>query len=260
MRKNKFLLAAFIVIISILTLVSCSPPTSTSQAQSPSPTPGNTTSPPTTAQGGTLVNLPSFRNLISVVEHSVVAINTETVVNTGFIQQTVQGAGSGWVYDESGIIVTNNHVIEGAKSITVVMSDGTTYTPVSVKSDAATDLAILIINAGKLPALKIADTAQLNVGDWVVAVGNALGQGISASDGIVSRLGVNVQLSATETYTDLIETNAAINPGNSGGPLVNLAGEVVGITSLKIAAAGVEGMGYAINIKDALPVIQRLLQ
>jgi serine protease Do len=255
MRKNKFLLAAFIAIISILTLAGCS-----SQAQTPSTTTGNTTNPPTTAQGGALVSLPSFGNLISLVENSVVAINTETVVNTGFVQQTVQGAGSGWVFDESGIIVTNNHVIEGAKSITVVMSDGTTYTPISVKSDPTTDLAVLKINAGTLSALKTADTAQLNVGDWVVAVGNALGQGISASDGIVSRLGVNVQYSMTENYTDLIETNTAINPGNSGGPLVNLAGEVVGITSLKIATAGVEGMGYAINIKDALPVIQRLLQ
>jgi serine protease Do len=260
MRKNKFLLAAFIVIVSILTLAGCSPSTSTSQTHSPSPTPGNTTSPPTTAQGGALVTLPSFHNLIDVVEQSVVAINTETVVNTGFIQGTVEGAGSGWIFDESGIIVTNNHVIEGAQSITVVMSDGTTYTPVSVKSDPATDLAVLKINAGKLTALKVADPSQLNVGDWVVAVGNALGQGISAKDGIVSRLGVDVQLSATETYMDLIETNAAINPGNSGGPLVNLAGEVVGITSLKLAAAGIEGMGYAINLKEALPVIQRLSQ
>jgi serine protease Do len=256
MRKNKFLPAAIIAITCILTLAGCS-----SQTPSPSTTVGNTTSPPTIAQSGALVTLPSFHNLIDVVEESVVAINTETVVNTGFIQGTVEGAGSGWVYDESGIIVTNNHVVEGAQTITVVMSDGTTYTPVSVKTDPTTDLAVLKINAGKkLTALKVADLSQLNVGDWVVAVGNALGQGISAKDGIISRLGVNVQLSATETYMDLIETNAAINPGNSGGPLVNLAGEVVGITSLKLAAAGIEGMGYAINIKDALPVIQRLSQ
>jgi serine protease Do len=254
-RKNKFILAAFVVITCILTLSSCS-----SQTQSPSSTVGNTTSPPTTSSRGELVTLPSFHDVINVVEASVVAINTETVVNNGFIQQTVQGAGSGWVFDESGIIVTNNHVIEGAKSITVVMNDGTTYTPVSVKSDAAHDLAVLKINVNNLPALKTADTALLNVGDWVLAVGNALGQGISANDGIVSRLGVNIQLSSTENYMDLIETNAAINPGNSGGPLVNLAGEVVGITSLKMAAAGIEGMGYAINIKDALPIIQQLSQ
>ena len=111
-----------------------------------------------------------------------------------------------------------------------------------------------------MPALKVGDTSQLRVGDWVVAVGNALGLGISVKDGIVSRLGVNVQMSSSEIYSNLIETNAAINPGNSGGPLVNLSGEVVGITSLKLSTAGVEGMGYAINIADALPVIQKLSQ
>jgi serine protease Do len=259
MRKTKYFLVAVIVITCLFTISSCV--SIGPQTKSPSTTPaGTTTFTPTLSQGGpTLVTLPSFHSLIDIVEHSVVAINTQTVINTRFIQSTVQGAGSGWVIDESGIIVTNNHVIEGAQSITVVLNDGTTYTPVSVKTDASTDLAVLKINAGKsLPALKIADTSNLNVGDWVVAVGNALGQGISAKDGIISRLGVNIQLSSTETYSDLIETNAAINPGNSGGPLVNLAGEVVGITSLKLAAAGIEGMGYAINIKDALPVIQNL--
>jgi S1-C subfamily serine protease len=170
----------------------------------------------------------------------------------------VQGAGSGWIIDGSGIIVTNNHVVEGATSITVQLNDGRTYTPVSVNTDPTTDLAILKINAGKLPALKVGDSSKLRVGDWVVAVGNALGMGIGIKDGIVSRLGVNVQVSQTETYNNLIETNAAINPGNSGGPLLNLAGEVVGITSLKISTAGVEGMGYAMNINDAMPVIQRL--
>jgi len=260
MRKTKYFLVAVIVITCLFTISSCV--SINPQTKSPSTTPaGTTTFTPNVSLGGpTLVTLPSFHDLIDIVEHSVVAIDTQTVVNTGFIQRTVEGAGSGWVIDESGIIVTNNHVIEGAQSITVVLNDGKSYTPTSVKTDASTDLAVLKISAGKLPALKIADTSNLNVGDWVVAVGNALGQGISAKDGIISRLGVDIQLSSTETYMDLIETNAAINPGNSGGPLVNLAGEVVGITSLKLAAAGIEGMGYAINIKDALPVIQRLAQ
>jgi len=148
-------------------------------------------------------------------------------------------------------------VVDGATKITVQLSDGRTYTPVSVKTDPTTDLAVLKIDAGKLQALKIAGSKP-RVGDWVLAVGNALGMGIGVKDGIISRIGVNVQVSQTETYDDLIETNAAINPGNSGGPLLNLAGEVVGITSLKISTSGVEGMGYAININDAMPVIQRL--
>ncbi len=90
----------------------------------------------------------------------------------------------------------------------------------------------------------------------MLAVGNPLGQGIIATEGIVSRLGVSVPISATQTYNNLIETSAAINPGNSGGPLINMAGEVVGITTL--GATGVQGMGYAISMTDAQPVIQKL--
>ncbi len=110
-----------------------------------------------------------------------------------------------------------------------------------------------------LPALKIGDSATLRVGDWVIAIGNALGQGIRATEGIVSRQGVSLQISQDETLYDLIETSAAINPGNSGGPLVNLKGEVVGITSAKVAQIGVEGMGYAISTDTATPIIQELV-
>jgi serine protease Do len=140
----------------------------------------------------------------------------------------------------------------------VQLNNGKTYTPTAVRADPASDIAILKINAGTLPVLKVGDASNLRVGDWVVAVGNALGMGIGANNGIISRLGVNIQESQTQTYSDLIETNAAINPGNSGGPLVDLNGEIIGMTSLKISQSGVEGMGYAINVKDALPVIQRL--
>jgi serine protease Do len=104
--------------------------------------------------------------------------------------------------------------------------------------------------------MKIGDASRSRRGDWVLAIGNPLGEGITASEGIISRLGVSVPLSSTQTYNDLIETTAAINPGNSGGPLVNMAGEVIGITTL--GATGVQGVGYAISMVDALPVIQRL--
>lgn len=257
MKKKILLLVASGILVVVIPLAGCAQPTTNAQIAGQVSGPDITMSLPP-AQNEALVNLPSFSDLIDLVESSVVAINTEVVVNNRFAQGTVQGAGSGWIIDESGIIVTNNHVIEGAQTISVVMSDGTTYTPESVQTDPANDIAVVKINAGNLPALHIADTSQLKVGDWVVAAGNALGQGISAKNGIVSRLGVNVAVSATETYNNLIETNAAINPGNSGGPLVNLSGEVVGITSIKLSAAGIEGMGYAINMSDALPVIQQL--
>ncbi len=89
-----------------------------------------------------------------------------------------------------------------------------------------------------------------------MAIGNALGEGISATEGIVSRTGASITVDNGQTMTDLIQTSAAINPGNSGGPLVNMSGEVVGITSAKLAALGVEGMGYAISTKTALPIIE----
>ena len=100
------------------------------------------------------------------------------------------------------------------------------------------------------------DASKLRSGDWVLAVGNPLGEGIIATQGIVSRLGVSVPYSSTQTYNDLIETTAPINPGNSGGPLINMSGEVVGITTLGVT--GVQGMGYAISMVDAIPVIQKL--
>jgi serine protease Do len=206
--------------------------------------------------------LPSIADVVALVKPSVVAITTEVIMRDFFNRQfTQEGAGSGWILDESGIIVTNNHVIEGASSITVTTEDGTNYEADidSVATDALNDLAILKIDAEGLPALKRGNASELRVGDWVIAIGNALGQGIRATEGIVSRKNVSLQFDQGDTLYDLLETSAAINPGNSGGPLVNLAGEVIGITSAKIAQVGVEGMGYAISIDTAFPIIEELV-
>ncbi len=199
---------------------------------------------------------------MALVKPSVVAINTE-VISYDFFNRpfTQEGAGSGWVLDKDGIIVTNNHVVAGARTITVTMDDGRTFTAdtSSVSTDPLNDLAILKIDAHNLPALRRGNTSTLRVGDWVIAIGNALGQGIRATEGIVSRKDVSLPVSQGQTLYDLLETSAAINPGNSGGPLVNLAGEVTGITSAKVAQIGVEGMGYAISIDTAIPIIQELV-
>ena len=206
--------------------------------------------------------LPSIADVVAQVKPSVVAITTEVTVRDFFNRQfTQEGAGSGWIIDESGIIVTNNHVVEGASSITVTTDDGTNYTADidSVATDPLNDLAILKIDAEGLPALNRGCATDLRVGDWVIAIGNALGQGIRATEGIVSRKNVSLPVDQGQTLYDLLETSAAINPGNSGGPLVNLAGEVVGITSAKIAQIGVEGMGYAISIDTACPIIEELV-
>ncbi len=206
--------------------------------------------------------MPNIADVVAKVKPSVVAITTE-VVTVDFFNRpfTQEGAGSGWVLDKNGIIVTNNHVVEGASSITVTMDDGTSFTvdQTAVFTDSLNDLAIIKINAQNLPAVTIGNSAALRVGDWVIAIGNALGQGIRATEGIISRKGVALPVAPGQTLYDLIETTAAINPGNSGGPLVNLAGEVIGITSAKVATVGVEGMGYAISTDTAIPIIEELI-
>jgi len=202
------------------------------------------------------VNIPSFADLISAVEPSVVQIDTSGTANIGRRTVQQQGAGSGWIMDSSGRIVTNNHVVAGATTITVTTPDGKTFPAKVLNTDPVTDLAVIQINATGLKSMKIGDASKLRAGDWVLAIGNPLGEGIIATQGIVSRLGVTVPLSSTQTYNDLIETTAPINPGNSGGPLIDMTGEVVGITTL--GANGYQAMGYAISMADALPVIQKL--
>jgi len=206
--------------------------------------------------------LPSIADVVAKVKPSVVAINIEFTGYDIFRRPfTQEGAGSGWIIDDNGIIVTNNHVVQGAESITITMDDGRTF-PVdmdTVATDLLTDLAILKIGAENLPAASVGDSEKLRVGDWLVAIGNSLGERISATSGIVSALGVSLPISQDQTLYDLVQTDAAINPGNSGGPLVNMAGEVVGITSVKVAEVGVEGMGYAISTKEAIPIIEELI-
>ncbi len=204
----------------------------------------------------------SVSDVVAKVKPSVVAINTEATIS-GFFNRpyTQEGSGSGWIIDENGVIVTNAHVVSGAESIAVTLDDGRTF-PVdtnTVAADPQTDLAVLKIDAENLPSADIGDSSALRVGDWVVAIGNSLGLGISATNGIVSGLEISLRLSSGQTLYDLIQTDAAINPGNSGGPLVNMNGEVIGITSAKIAAVGVEGLGYAISIDEAIPIIEALI-
>jgi serine protease Do len=207
--------------------------------------------------------LPSIADVVEKVYPSVVAINTEVVTMDIFrTPLTQKGAGSGWIIDKDGIIVTNNHVVEGAKKVTVELSDGRTFDadPKNIHTDQLTDLAVIKIDATNLPAASIGDSTKLRVGDWVVAIGNPLGEGIRAKEGTVSGLKVSLDMEQGQTLDDLIETSAAINPGNSGGPLVNMKAEVIGITSAKVAAVGVEGLGYAISTKTAIPTIEQLIK
>jgi serine protease Do len=205
-----------------------------------------------------VLTMPELAPLIEAVRPSVVAITT-TYTEYIFRRTIAQeGAGSGWIMDSDGLIVTNNHVVEGADSITVMLADGTSHRATLMSADSNNDLAIIKIEAHNLAALEIGNSSALRVGDWVVALGNSLGMGTSATLGIVSALGISLSISYDETLDGMIQTDAAINPGNSGGPLVNLLGQVIGINSVKVAQVGVEGMGYAISINKAKPVIDQM--
>lgn len=264
---------SLILVLLLILFAGCSCVITTTPSPSPSPAPAITPVPtpapspinpewiPPSADNQTEA-LPSIADVVAEVKPAVVAITTEVIARDFFNRPfTQEGAGSGWILDENGIIVTNNHVVENANTITITLDDGSTYTvgSDSIFTDRLNDLAILKVDARNLPALEIGDSAQLRVGDWVVAIGNALGQGIRATEGIVSRKKVSLPVSQGQTLYDLIETSAAINPGNSGGPLVNMTGEVIGITSAKIATIGVEGMGYAISAEATMPIIQQLV-
>lgn len=206
-------------------------------------------------------DLPSIADVVAAVRPSVVAINTITEVEYFGRIYSSEGAGSGWIISSDGWIVTNNHVVEGASGITVTLENGEVLDVASedVYTDSYSDLAMLKVDATGLPAATVGDSDDLRVGDWVVAIGNSLGMGIRATQGIVSQKDVVLDISDDEQLSGLIGTDAAINAGNSGGPLVNMAGEIIGINSVKIAESGVEGTGYAISSAEAMPILQELI-
>ncbi|MFC2069578.1 S1C family serine protease [Chloroflexota bacterium] len=204
--------------------------------------------------------LPSIADVVALVKPSVVSINTEIITRDMFNRQyTAEGAGSGWIISEDGYIVTNNHVVEDAESITVILDDGRSFEAEIIGTDALTDLAVVKIDSANLPVVKVGDSAELRIGDWVVAIGNSLGQGVRATQGIVSRQGASVDVDINQRLYGLIETDAAINPGNSGGPLVNMTGEVIGITNAKLASVEIESVGYAISTETAVQFIEQLI-
>ncbi len=182
------------------------------------------------------------------------------------VQSIESGSGSGVIYEVDkhyAYIVTNNHVIEGAEKIEVSLESGDTTTAQLVGQDALTDLAVLKIDAKYAKTvLEFGDSDAVRAGDQVVAIGNPLGLDFSGTvtKGIISAVNrsIPVQTSAGEWALNVIQTDAAINPGNSGGALLNAAGEVIGINSLKIAQNGVEGLGFAIPSNEVVPLIEEM--
>jgi serine protease Do len=170
------------------------------------------------------------------------------------------GMGSGVIIDPKGVVVTNNHVVSGADRVTVSLSDGREFVATEIKTDPASDLAVLWLKDAKnLPAARLGDSAQLEIGDWVLAIGNPFGQNNTVSAGIIS--GKGRQLLNRVERASFLQTDAAINPGNSGGPLVNLEGEVVGInTAIASNSGGYQGIGFAIPVNLARWVTDQLVQ
>lgn len=213
---------------------------------------------------GALIN-PSDGNMLSVSQISeavspcVVGILSKGNMG-GFLTQDVNiGSGSGVIISKDGYIVTNNHVIENSSALTVVMHDGSEHTARVIGADERTDLAVLKIEATDIPVATLGNSDAVKVGELAVAIGNPLGQELAGSvtAGVISA--VNRNLEVQGKTLNLIQTDAAINPGNSGGALVNCYGEVIGINTVKVSSTSIEGIGFAIPISDAKPVINDLI-
>ncbi len=169
------------------------------------------------------------------------------------------GVGSGVIIDSQGIILTNNHVVEGADEIVIELADGTELDATDVKTDPRTDLAVVHVEPdGSLPAARLGDSDELAIGDWVIAIGNPFELEQTVSAGIISGKGRSLGLVERGTF---LQTDAAINPGNSGGPLVTLRGEVIGInTAIASRSGGYNGIGFAIPVNTARRVAQQLIE
>ena len=173
------------------------------------------------------------------------------------------GQGSGIILTSDGYIVTNQHVIEGANAISVVLADSSVYDAQLVGADERTDLAVLKINARQqLSYAEFGNSDQMEIGDVVYAIGNPGGLEFAGSitDGIISATNRSVQVQDSPYVMKCIQTNAAINPGNSGGPLINEFGQVIGITSSKLSGVDYEGIGFAIPISSAQGIISDLME
>ena len=245
-------------------------------------TAGAAGSPVVAQPGGDFVT--AIQRVAAAVKPAVVQITTEEVQQNPFAQGAAipTGVGSGVIFDAQGHILTNNHVIEGASNLRVSLADGRSFEASVVGADPQTDLAVILIKGDNLPHAALGDSGQLQVGEWVVAIGHALGLagGPTVTTGVVSALNRTVQEPGSQSGSgsgsssgggggpflfNVVQTDASINPGNSGGPLVNLSGQVVGLNTLVAGqtspgGAQAEGIGFAISINTARSIADQLLR
>ncbi|CBL44494.1 predicted trypsin-like serine protease [gamma proteobacterium HdN1] len=199
-----------------------------------------------------LLNDPFFRRFFNIPEHAPMQQRQQ--------QRRAQAAGSGVVIDaKNGTVITNNHVVDGADEVKIILNDGRTFAAKVVGTDPEADIAVLHVDADKLSEIRVTDSDRLEVGDFVVAIGNPFGLGQTVTTGVVSALGRTGL--GIEGYENFIQTDASINPGNSGGALVNLKGELVGINTAILAPSGGNvGIGFAIPINMVKVSVDQILK
>ena len=235
---------------------------------------------------GTSQQLPSFSELAETSSPAVVNISSSKTVkgwsysprgfndpfyddffkrffgeppSQGQREREVRSGGSGFIISRDGYLLTNNHVVDEADEIIVSLSDRREYKAELIGSDERSDLALLKIDADNLPVVKIGNSDQLKVGEWVVAIGSPFQLNFSVTAGIVSAKGRSIPNGSDSTYVPFIQTDVAINPGNSGGPLFNLEGKVVGINSqIYTRSGGYMGVSFAIPIDYAMDIVNQL--
>ena len=214
-----------------------------------------------------MLQLPNVADTVERVRPSVVSIVAEVVTRDFFgVIRSSFGSGTGVIFDPQGLVLTNNHVIAGAVDITVTLDDGSQQQAEIIGADQLSDLAVLRLPVDNYPYLPVNEGAPPRVGEWVIAIGNALALpgGPTVTVGVVSALGRSIESSPNVTLYDLIQTDTVINPGNSGGPLISLRGELVGINTAvqRTSASGtpVEGIGFAINMETAAQVSDQLVR
>ena len=235
----------------------------------PSPTvlPSPAASPTPTTAPTIVLQLPDIAGVVERTRPAVVSVVSEVLLRDRFGRVIPDAqSGSGVIFDPQGYILTNNHVVETSNTITVTLDDGRQYEAEVVGTDRLTDLAVLKIGGGEFAAAPFGDPSRVRVGDWVIAIGNALALpgGPTVTVGVVSALDRTFPVSADLQLYGLIQTDASINPGNSGGPLLNLEGEIVGINTAVArgdrAGRDVEGIGFAVGAGTSVSVAQQLIE
>ena len=252
-------IAIIATLLSLLLISACS-----IEPQEPTPTVTPTSTPISTQTPDYSSALPSIADVVEKVLPSVVYISVEYDDPSILFHPTLTKTGSGVILSPDGYILTNNHVVEYALHVEVLLPEEyTTYEAEIIGTDPLSDLAVIKIEGHNLPTASFADTSKLRIGDWVIAIGNALGLegGPSVTLGIVSNLERSFPRGEVgeSTFYDVIQTDADINRGNSGGPLVNLEGDVVGINTF-VLSSEVETAGFAVNTSTARLVYEDLME